>query len=325
MNMSKFKTCLTVLLLVILGCASAASGAWLGWFFGTPLDGDDSLNARTALDERDTAPHSKYNVLLMGTDTSGYLTDVMMIYQMDPQNEKVNVLSIPRDTRIYFNNHVEKINAAHSYGKQQKDSQGSDRGDEYAIRAVRELTGIPIHHYVCINTAAFRQIIDAIGGFDFDVPQRMKYTDEWQDLYIDLQPGYQHLDGDKAEQLVRYRHYRNGDIDRVKVQQDVLKALVDQKVNITYVHKVPEIFGIILDNIDTDMTPQEALGMALNVLDARGNEDGITTYTVDGSFWDDANGINYWAPNLPALKNMVADTFGYVDGLPINTDALDEE
>ena len=324
MTMSKFKTCLTVLLLVILGCASAASGAWLGWFFGTPLDGNDSLNARTALEERNTAPNSKYNVLLMGTDTSGYLTDVMMIYQLDPRNKKVNVLSIPRDTRIYYNNRVEKINAAHSYGKQQKDSQGGDRGDEYAIRAVRELTGIPIHHYVCINTAAFRQIIDAIGGFDYDVPRDMDYEDSWQDLYIHLKKGYQHLDGDKAEQLVRFRHYPNGDIDRVAVQQDVLRALVEQKVNITYVHKVPEIFSIILDNIDTDMTPKEALGMAFNVLDARGTEDGITTYTVDGSFWNDSNNLSYWAPNLTALKNMVAETFGYVDGLPINTDALND-
>ena len=204
MSKNKFRGYLNVLLLIILAFVSAGLGIWLGQLFGKPVDENISVSAVHALDP--VVPSSKYNVLLMGTDASGNLTDVMMIYQIDPQNKMVNVLSIPRDTRIYYNKRVDKINAPHSYGQQKTDAGGAKRGDEYAIRAVKALTGIPIHHYVCINFAAFRQIIDAIDGFDFDVPQDMDYDDDWQDLHIHLKKGFQHLDGDKAEQLVRFRH-----------------------------------------------------------------------------------------------------------------------
>lgn len=320
MNIKKLKDILTIVLLVMLGSAAAASGIKLGQLYGTPIDKDVSQSAIDALDRfEDLAPKSKYNVLLMGTDASGYLTDVMMIYQIDPQLQKVNVLSIPRDTRILLNKRNEKINAAHSYGKQIKLEDGSDRGDEYAIRAIKALTGIPIHHYICINTTAFRQVIDSIGGFDFDVPQNMDYDDDWQDLHIHLKGGFQHMDGDKAEQLVRFRHYPNGDIDRVKVQQDVLKALVKQKVNAANLRRVGEIFSLIMKNIDTDMTPSEAMGMASNVLSANKSEDGVQTYTLDGHFTNDSTD---WIPDTKKIQQMVAEIFGYGDGasIPVSGD-----
>ena len=268
------------------------------------------------LDEYDPESRSKYNVLLMGVDASGALTDVIMIYQIDPQNNKINVLSIPRDTKVTYNNRTEKINAVHSYGSRQKDAQGGDRGDEYAIKFIRELTGIPIHHYMCINTTAFRQIIDELGGFDFDVPRDMDYDDNYQDLHIHLKKGYQHLDGDKAEQLVRFRRYTNGDIDRVKMQQSVLRALIEQKVNINYVSKVPSIFSIIRANVSTDMTASEVAALANDVLYISGESaDNVSIYTADGSFGD-SGGVSYWGINTSKLKELVKNTFGYVDGQP---------
>ncbi len=304
-----------ILLFAILGFAAAYAGTALGQFFATPVGDNSSEGAEQQLEP--VIHKSKYNVLLMGTDASGNLTDVIMIYQIDPKNNKVTVLSVPRDTEITYNGRREKINAVHSYGQQKVDSGGSKRGDEYAIKEIREFTGIPIHHYVCINFAAFRQIIDALDGFDFDVPQDMNYDDDWQDLHIHLKKGFQHLDGDKAEQLVRFRSYPDGDIQRVKVQQEALRALIEQKANIVNVTKVPEIFNIILDNINTDMTGAEALGMAYNILYANGNEDMLTTEVVPGTFWNDAQGISYWRPDTKGLEKLVEDKFGYVDGLPV--------
>ncbi len=319
MNLNTLKRVLSVVLLVLLGLLAAYGGARLGKFYGEPLDTNASTSAETVITVRDEAPKSKYNVLLMGTDAEGGLTDVMMIYQIDPKHEKVNVLSIPRDTRILFQGHTEKINAAHSYGRMKKLADGTDRGDEYAIRAVKALTGIPIHHYICISTSAFREIIDALDGFDFDVPQNMDYDDPWQDLHIHLKKGFQHLDGDKAEQLIRFRKYPNGDIDRVKVQQDALKALIQQKVNPVYLARVGDIFKMIMDEqVNTDMTTSEAIGMAQNILSANSTEDGIQTYTIDGSFWEDKNKTSYWAPNMTLVKKMVAEVFGYDEnGRPI--------
>ncbi len=313
-----FRKYLTVLLVVIMMFGASAAGIFVAQKVTTKFDTDVAQGAIEQLEEK--KPATKYNVLLMGTDAEGGLTDVMMIYQIDPKQGKINVLSIPRDTHILYNGRTEKINAAHSYGKQQNGADGNDRGDEYAIRAVKELTGIPIHHFVCINFAAFRQVIDALDGFDYDVPQRMYYKDPWQDLYIDLQPGYQHLDGDKAEQLVRFRKYPNGDIDRIAVQQDVLKELVKQKVNVTYLPKVAEIYQIVLSNIDTDMTLAEAVSIASDILSANSKEDGIQTYTLPGNF-KTISGLSYWEPDTDEIETLTAEVFGYGEAILTDDDA----
>lgn len=254
---------------------------------------------------------SKYNVLLMGVDAGGSLTDVIMIYQIDPETKSVNMLSIPRDTKVTYSGSTQKINAVHALGCQKADPQGGNRGDEYAINFIGDLTGIPINHYMCINTAAFRQIIDALDGFDFNVPRNMNYDDNWQDLHIHLNAGMQHLDGDKAEQLVRFRRYPNGDIDRVKVQQDVLLALVEQKIRPEYISRVPDIFSIIKDNVSTDMTLSETVAMADDILAAVEAEDGrFTTHTADGGF-NDGGGVSYWILNNSKFKSYIRDTFGY--------------
>lgn len=328
MDIQALKKALSLVLLIILGIVMAMLGVKAGKFFGSPLDDNIASSVHEVIDPRDVAPKSKYNVLLMGTDAEGGLTDVMMIYQIDPQNEKVNVLSIPRDTRILFQGRTEKINAAHAYGRRQKLAEGGDRGDEYAIRAVKALTGMPIHHFVCISTAAFREIIDQLDGFDFEVPQDMDYDDVWQtpELHIHLKKGMQHLDGDKAEQLIRFRHYPNGDIDRVQVQQAALKALIKQKVNPIYLARVGEIFTNIMDKqVDTDLTAIEAIGMAQNILDANTNGT-IQTYTIDGDFWEDKQKTSYWAPNMTLVKKMVAEVFGYDEnGNPIPTVGSEDE
>lgn len=311
-----FRKYLTVLLVVILLFGASAAGIYTAQKLTDQFDPDVSSLVVSHLETVET-PKSKYNVLLMGTDAEGDLTDVMMIYQIDPQLKKIKVLSIPRDTRILLNGSTEKINAAHAYGNRRKDSEGLPRGDEYAIRAVKALTGIPIHHFACINFAAFRQTIDTLGGFDYNVPQRMKYSDPYQDLYIDLQPGMQHLDGDKAEQLVRFRRYTNGDIDRVAVQQDVLKELIKQKVNPAGLAKVDDIYKIVKDNIDTDMSLDEAISIAQNILSASGSEDGIETFTLPGDFLN--LDLSYWEPDVSAIEELVATEFGYGDNASVNT------
>ncbi len=296
--------------------------------------------ALNALDKLDAQAGSPYNVLLMGVDAGGSLTDVIMIYQIDPANERVNVLSVPRDTKVTYNGRAEKINAVHSYGRQRKDPEGGDRSDEFAINIVRDLTGIPIHHYMCINTAAFRGIIDALDGFDYEVTRNMDYDDRYQNLHIHLTKGRQHIDGDSAEQLVRFRRYPNGDIDRVKIQQSVLRTLAEQKINSEYIEKIPEIFKLIDGNISTDLTPVSTAKLAADVLLAMeddedenaeadggasensadadrpsenealtGRTGGLSTYILPGSFG--SGGVSYWLPNRSAINTLVRDVFGY--------------
>ena len=96
-----------------------------------------------------------YNILLLGVDVEAKLTDVMMLCQINPVDHKVSMLSIPRDTRVKLGSRNIKINSSFSHG-----------GVEQVIDCVKDLTGLPVHHYFLINTKAFRDTIDALGGVE---------------------------------------------------------------------------------------------------------------------------------------------------------------
>ena len=236
-----------------------------------------------------------YNILLLGIDVEAKLTDVMMLCRVDPIEKEVNMLSIPRDTRVKIRGSNMKINASFSHG-----------GVEQVIKSVKELTGLPVHHYMLINTAAFRDTIDALGGVDFKVPQNMDYEDPLQDLYIHLKKGYQHLDGDKAEQLVRFRRYTNGDIDRIKVQQDFVRALIDQKLSATYIVKIPEVYTIVEKNTSTDMTGKELFNTGKQLLSIE--KDKFYSFTVpgEGTYIGE---VSYYVHFQNQLTEMVEENF----------------
>ncbi|MEM7595038.1 MAG: LCP family protein, partial [Cyanobacteria bacterium P01_A01_bin.83] len=147
------------------------------------------------------------------------LSDSMLLLRFDPQAEKVSVLSIPRDTRVYINGHgVRKINHANEYG-----------GPALTASVTSELLGgINIDRYVRVNVQGVEKLIDALGGVTVNVPKDMKYNDFSQHLYIDLKKGIQHLDGDKAMQFLRYRYDNYGDISRVQRQQMLMRSAVEQ-------------------------------------------------------------------------------------------------
>ncbi len=248
---SFLKVCIISLLMVV----AALSGIYCARLYTKPYSEDilTMLSEGTLLDVE--ISKERCNILILGTDKSGALTDVMMLAQIDPINDRVTVMSIPRDTRVKYGGRWMKINQVHSIGLRK----GVSDGIEASILAVKDLTDVPIHHFVKVNFNAFRECIDELGGVDFDVPQRMKYSDPYQDLYIDLKAGMQHLDGDKAEQLVRFRRYKNGDIDRIKVQQDFLHALADQHLSLKNVGKIDDLYRIVAKDMETSMTIDDAV------------------------------------------------------------------
>lgn len=210
-----------------------------------------------------------YNILVLGVDVEAKLTDVMILCQINPVDHKVSMLSIPRDTKVKVKGSTMKINSSFSHG-----------GVEQVIKSVKELTGLPVNHYMLINTKAFRDTIDALGGVYYNVPRNMDYEDPLQDLYIHLKKGYQLLDGDKAEQLVRFRRYSNGDIDRIAVQQDFLKELIAQKLTAAYILKIPEVYSVIEKNANTDMSPREMVSAGKQLLAV--DQENFKSFTVPG-------------------------------------------
>lgn len=235
-----------------------------------------------------------YNILVLGVDVEARLTDVMMLCQIDTVNHKMNMLSIPRDTRVSINGRMTKINSAYHSGVEQ------------TIKSVKELTSLPIHYYYLVNTTAFRDAIDAVDGVDFEVPRDMDYEDPLQNLYIHLKKGYQHLDGNKAEQLVRFRRYPNGDLGRIEVQHNFFSALIEQKLAAKYVLKIPELYSIISENSSTNMRVVDMLSAGKQLLGI--DKSDYSTYTVPGEA-KTIDGISYFIPYSNELNQLVSTVF----------------
>ena len=125
------------------------------------------------------------------------------------------------------------------------------------------MLGVPIHNYIVVKLSSFRNIVDALGGVEVDVKERMKYIDpSIGGVKIDIPPGKQHLDGKKAEEFVRYRGYADADIGRVKAQQEFMKALINKALRPATILKLPKIIDIVQQNVETDIQPLEYASLA---------------------------------------------------------------
>lgn len=183
-----------------------------------------------------------YTCLLLGVADQGG-SDTIMLGVFDTGAKKASLISIPRDTVVRYNGSYIKINASYSYG-----------GVEAVRDCVSRMLAVPIDYYVTVNTRAFREIVDEIGGVDFNVPVNMDYEDPYGNLYIHIKAGYQHLNGKQAEGVVRCRScYSNADIGRAATQRAFLTALAKQTITLSNVTKVTSLINILNTYVESDM------------------------------------------------------------------------
>lgn len=236
-----------------------------------------------------------YTFLLVGTDKGDGNTDTIMVVSYDTVNQNINIMSIPRDTMINESWDIKKINSVYSR------TGGSI--DALANR-VRKLVGFKPDFYVKVDLSMFVQLVDLVGGVEFDVPQNMNYKDPYQDLYINLKKGVQTLDGDKAMQLVRFRRYAEGDIQRVRVQQDFMKALIKECLSFNNWGKVKAYIELALDNVQTDLEFGSVVWFAANVLGMNEapmlNMDNVYTCTIPGNYYASA-----WSRDTNSYQSYV--------------------
>jgi len=247
---------------------------------------------------------SKVNVLVLGTD-AGLLpggikvqsrTDTMMVVSFDPNTFEVNVLSLPRDSRVVILGRpsLDKINAAHAYG-----------GVQLAVDTVEELLDVPIHYYVRIDNAGFRRVIDAIGGVDYYVEFDMDYVDPYQDLYIHLQQGQQELDGDKAEQYVRYRG-NDSDINRIKRQQKFVIATLKTVLKPSNLLRINQLIEIVRQSVKTNVDAVDILKY-LPLVD-KISDKSVTMHMLPGTDgW--VNGGSYWLVDEAEMDLLLQEHF----------------
>ena len=200
-----------------------------------------------------------FNVLLLGGDKVNKNSDTIMLANFDPVTYKVNIMSIPRDTKVMIDNKARKINYAYPHG-----------GIKLTVKTVSELLDVNVKYYAFIDTAAFRDTIDLLGGVDYYIPADMNYDDPTQKLHIKLKKGQQRLNGVQSEHFVRFRrpnkwnkeikkYYDGGDLMRLEAQQSFLKELMAQKLNLMYLAKLNSIIGVIFENIETNLTLNEII------------------------------------------------------------------
>ena len=246
--------------------------------------------------------NDKATVMIMGVDERADdvgRSDTLMIATLDPDKNQAALLSVPRDTRVKIKGHgFDKINAAYAYG-----------GRKLTQETIESLLNTHIDHYIKINVHGFTKIIDALGGIDIDVEKRMYYEDPWDDdggLYIDLQPGMQHMDGKTAITYVRYRD-EEGDISRIKRQQNFMKAVMDKLVSPTIIPKLPAIVSAVSDSVETDMSVSEILSFLGTLQDAKDN--GLKSEMLPGKPVY-IEGISYWVPDISKTRQILANTLG---------------
>jgi polyisoprenyl-teichoic acid--peptidoglycan teichoic acid transferase len=229
------------------------------------------------------------------------LTDTMLLVRFDPQSKKLSVLSIPRDTRTYVEGRGEvKINEANYYG-----------GPASSAKSVSGLLGgVGIDRYVTLNIHGIKSLVDALGGITINVPKDMKYTDQTQHLYIDLKAGKQRLNGEQIIQYLLYRHDDLGDIGRVQRQQTLMRAFVEQEVNIGLLSRLPKILSVVQSHIDTNLSIEELVALA--GFATQTDRSSVQMLMVPGKFSDNKDyKASYWLPDYSAIETLMAEHFNF--------------
>lgn len=185
------------------------------------------------------------NLLVMCGAENSQVPDTFLLLGYDKDSGGLNVAFLPRDL-------VVAETAEEAGGSQKLSRYAGENPPEAVTDRLGELLGIDVHHYVRLDTGVLRDLVDAAGGVEFDVPMRMLYKDPLQNLSIDLQEGRQVLDGTKAEMLLRYRKgYVDGDLGRISVQREFLKAALAQKSKLDL--SAGEVYQMLSHRIETDL------------------------------------------------------------------------
>lgn len=237
---------------------------------------EDSDAIQTISNGRERKSKYCYNILLYGVDNDAGGSDTNMLMRFDAVNKTVDVVSLPRDT-LMSNGH--KLNSSYNNG-----------GTEKLRSNIEDMLGVPVDFYVSVDLKGFITLIDQIDGVDFDVPEDMDYDDPYQDLHIHFKKGLQHLNGQQAMEVVRFRHNNDNtgyggqqDLGRIGTQQAFLKTVAQKLMKLENVPAMAETF---LKYVKTDLTLGNLIWLANQAL-SMGGMDAISFATLpgDGAGW----------------------------------------
>jgi len=245
-------------------------------------------------------PGERMTVLVMGVDKRPDdvgRSDSMIVVSYSPQDRRLALLSLPRDTWVQIPGYgYDKLNHSYAYG-----------GEELAVATVEQLLGIPIDHYVSFSFQGFQRVIDALGGIEINAEKRMLYVDPFDTsmgpdgLVIDIQPGPQVMDGETALKYARFRMDEEGDLGRIRRQQQVIRAIIQKASQPSVIPQLPGLVTALVDAVDTDMSLSEMLKLA------KGAKNVLSSNLVMGVLpgtAQDIGGISYQISDLVEARIM---------------------
>lgn len=243
--------------------------------------------------EKPKAPQDPFYMLLLGTDGRSwdkhYRSDTILLARVDPDNKKVTLISIPRDTPIKIEGHgTQKINAAYEFG-----------GPKGAVEAVSDFAGVPITHYLEVDFNGFKDIVDAVGGVHIDVPVRINDKDAGN---VVIEKGPQVLNGEEALTFTRSRKFIDGDFTRMRHQRMFIEALAKEITNNLNPAEAVSTLNSVSNMVKTDMRLSELIGL---VNDFRGfKSENLYSATVPSEA-ETIHGVAYVVPDLEAWDEMM--------------------
>lgn len=235
-------------------------------------------------------------ILLAGTDEEGYRTDTMMLAQIDRAGRQIHLVSVPRDTLVYCEYSVPKLNSAYGWAS------GATAGMEQLMERMTEIIGFRPDGCVVVDLDVFEELVNLMGGVDFDVPMQMDYDDPSQGLSIHLPAGEQHLNGTDALGVVRFRSgYADADLGRIGVQREFVRSALEQWVSVRGVWMLPRAMSLIAKRTQTDLSTGNLLWLAESVLLCRQD---VSMQTLPGSADYIAGGSYYVLDSAGVLQTV---------------------
>jgi len=240
---------------------------------------------------RDT---SKYTFLVLGTDRGDANSDVIMAVTFDTANHALDVVNIPRDTLVNVSWRTKKANSilANMRARNSKEDDAETKTMDATVEAFADILGYEVDYWIHVDLKAFVELVDAVGGVDFDVPVNMNYVDKAGGLSINYSAGAHHLSGQQAIEVLRYRAgYASGDIGRIGTQQAFLKSAAEQILEKRNSLSISVLANTLVKNVRTNIALGDLIwfGKEFMKLDAGG----ISFQTLPGNASDSILGLSY--------------------------------
>ncbi len=270
----------------------------------------------------------RYNFLIVGLDRASNSTDIMMVVSYNVVDGKINIVQIPRDTYIKTDDikSVGRINAYYAVYYNSAKKNGADSPELLAVSNLAALIErnfrVRINYSAVVDLDGFVKIIDAVGGVDLTIPEDMFYEDPYQDLYIDLKAGYQHLDGEHAMQFVRYRKgYVQQDLGRQNALKNFMSALMSQMKERMSIKMLAEITGTVTENLTSNIGASDFLYFGRSALSVDLSQVHMMTLPGESASVGGASVYVLYRDDTIAMINEYLNVFG----VPVDKESFDPD